>query len=200
MSLLLLITAQVDSQLPTAVRKMSPDQNEKFFPEYVAFAEEEEGYVQAVLSPREAVAALKVSREQEARLGLQTNSSMPYLAPYMPHMKEEPGQLRQELFRRAAEALSLLQGRQACPGGMSSCASVGFSDRCCLSSEVCQVVPDSGGSIIACCPQGSTCSGPVGPCAADTTTCPGGGCCVAGFQCEGDICKVSPPPSLRAGS
>ena len=191
--LLLLIAAQVDGQLPTAVRKMGLDDGEKFFPEYMAF--EEEIYEQAMLSPREAVAAVRMSREEEVRL-LGTDSLISYQPPFAPHVTGDEGQLGWEIFRRAGEALSLLQGRQSCPEGMGNCANVGEPNKCCMNTEVCVTVQDSSSGNIACCPQGKKCSGAVGQCAQGATSCPaelGGGCCIPGFVCLGVGCKLDIP-------
>jgi progranulin len=202
-SLLLLIAAQVASQdvgmrLPTAIRKMSLDEGEKLFPEYMAF--EEEFYAQAPLSPREAAAAAQMARDADEALLLATNATIPYRPPFAQHEDERKGLLGWELFRRAAEALSLLQGRQACPSGMSSCLNIGYPNKCCMSNEVCVQVTDTMVGHVACCPQGITCSGSVGPCGSGATSCPaelGGGCCIPGFVCQGVGCKyLVPRPNI----
>ncbi|CAK7220466.1 hypothetical protein SBRCBS47491_004198 [Sporothrix bragantina] len=100
-----------------------------------------------------------------------------------------------ELFRRATDALSRLQKRQwGCPTGTSSCESIGYPYSCCSTTETCYKVTDTGLGPVGCCPSGETCGGAVSDCTSDSTACPeslGGGCCIAGYVCEGVGCVKS---------
>ncbi|CAK7240081.1 MAG: hypothetical protein STHCBS139747_001518 [Sporothrix thermara] len=100
-----------------------------------------------------------------------------------------------ELFRRAADALSRLQKRQwGCPSGTNSCVGIGYPYSCCSSTEKCYKVTDTGLGPVGCCPEGESCGGAVSDCSPDSTACPeslGGGCCIAGYVCEGVGCVKS---------
>ncbi|CAK7206992.1 hypothetical protein SEUCBS139899_009800 [Sporothrix eucalyptigena] len=100
-----------------------------------------------------------------------------------------------ELFRRAADALSRLQHRQwGCPTGTTSCEDIGYPYSCCTNTEKCYKVTDTGLGPVGCCPEGETCGGAVSDCTSDSTACPeslGGGCCIAGYVCEGVGCVKS---------
>ncbi|KAG6208791.1 hypothetical protein E4U35_008064 [Claviceps purpurea] len=87
-----------------------------------------------------------------------------------------------------------LSQRAYCPAGMNSCDSSGSPTKCCPEGTHCQLVPDSDVGHIACCPSGSTCGGGVGQCPAGAVSCAaslGGGCCIAGYVCQGDGCVLS---------
>ncbi|CAK7221743.1 hypothetical protein SCUCBS95973_004603 [Sporothrix curviconia] len=100
-----------------------------------------------------------------------------------------------ELFRRAADALVRLQRRQwGCPTGTTSCEDIGYPYSCCSNTEKCYKVTDTGLGPVGCCPDGETCGGAVSDCTSDSTACPeslGGGCCIAGYVCEGVGCVKS---------
>ncbi|KJR83213.1 GPI anchored protein [Sporothrix schenckii 1099-18] len=100
-----------------------------------------------------------------------------------------------ELVRRAADALARLQRRQwGCPTGTSSCESIGYPYSCCTDNETCYKVTDTGLGPVGCCPAGETCGGAVSDCKSDSTACPkslGGGCCIAGYVCQGVGCVKS---------
>ncbi|KAL1899865.1 hypothetical protein Sste5346_002731 [Sporothrix stenoceras] len=100
-----------------------------------------------------------------------------------------------ELVRRAADALARLQRRQwGCPSGTSSCQSIGYPYSCCTTDETCYKVKDTGLGPVGCCPAGQTCGGAVSDCTSDSTACPeslGGGCCIAGYVCQGVGCVKS---------
>ena len=176
------VTAQGADQVPTAIRKMPPDSGAKFFPEYVAY-EPIYSYDEALLSPREAALAARLDREGETPRRTDNSSFRPIFKTH----GEEPN-----AFRRAAEALKLLQRRESCPPDMSSCSGIGFPNKCCFAEEECVKVDDSTVGNVACCPKGIDCSGGVGSCPATAVTCPaelGGGCCIAGYICKGLGCE-----------
>jgi len=216
-SLLVLVVSQAASseapppaqarppQLPTAIRKMGLDGGEKFFPEYMAFAvgapDAVFEYAPTPLSPREAALAARLARrdaDADANANGDPlpagNASLPLRPAFATHGGLEEDQSSPlELLRRAAEALHLLQGRQSCPAGMGSCAAIGAPNKCCITGEYCVQVNDPSVGQVACCPQGRTCSGSVGPCGAGSTSCSadlGGGCCIPGYVCQGVGCEL----------
>ncbi|KAK3370249.1 hypothetical protein B0H63DRAFT_312080 [Podospora didyma] len=218
LSLWLLITAQIEARetqqqqlLPTAIRKMSPDQGAKFFHEYCAFPDLDR-FTPAAQEPL-AVAARSVFEEDDARrLAANASAEIRYRPPFAPHLDaaeegdEEEGQRtragRWELFRRAAEALALLERRQwACPTGTASCANIGRPNSCCQTGETCMKVTDTGLGDVGCCPAGTACSGGVSVCGSGSTACAseiGGGCCIPGFVCAGVGCVQSSSSSVPA--
>jgi hypothetical protein len=195
-SLLWLVVAQAastdDGPRPTAVRKMSPDDGEKFFPDYYAF------------SPSDLAGHFPLSgRDVGGDESVQGNASLSssFEPPFAP-LENDLGMNDRgwELFRRAAVALARLQKRQwVCPGGTSSCASIGFPFSCCRTGQICYRIPDTGLGPVGCCNSGSTCGGTISFCGQGDTACPsdlGGGCCLQGFVCRDVGCKWSFDESL----
>ncbi|KAK3403075.1 hypothetical protein B0T20DRAFT_16483 [Sordaria brevicollis] len=213
--------AQAQQPLPTAIKKMPPDQSEKFHPHYVAFADSSNsndspalpqmGFisVEQQLSPdveiNPVLAARRLADEADSYL-LQRNSSIPlsYRPPFANHNHhlQTPSEEEQawNLFRRSREALARLQRRQwNCPEGTTSCSRIGYPNSCCRTSETCVEIEDVGLGKVGCCPAGATCGGSVSTCADGNTGCAseiGGGCCLPGFVCAGVGCiKAGSPPS-----
>ncbi|KAJ4412138.1 hypothetical protein N0V85_003721 [Neurospora sp. IMI 360204] len=215
-SLWLLIAAHLEAaqaqqqQLPTAIKKMPPDQSEKFHPHYVAFDSSPNdpnrplplmGFIsveqQQDVNP--VLAARRLADEQDFHR-LQTNSSaqISYRPPFANHNdhlqkpEEEDEERAWSLFRRSREALARLQRRQwNCPEGTASCARIGYPNSCCRTSETCVEIEDVGLGKVGCCPAGATCGGSVSTCADGNTGCAseiGGGCCLPGFVCAGVGC------------
>ncbi|KAK0384962.1 hypothetical protein NLU13_7440 [Sarocladium strictum] len=184
LSLLALALHSVSAQqnLPTAIRRQAPDAGAKILPEHLAFAPINLYIPEDILSLDE-----DPDTEHTKRL-------------YHPAFRSvHDGGAGHNVFRRAAEALSLLEPRQACFAGMNSCAAIGKPLKCCQDGTYCQDVPDASLGEVACCPVGSTCAGSA-KCPSDAVTCPeslGGGCCLSGFECQGSICVPvsSSPPS-----
>ena len=217
-SLWLLVAAQIDAQaqLPTAVRKMSPDAGEKFHHEYCAFEEEAQGAAWSTATAAEARAAIAARQpfvERDAPLlAANASSQLLYRPPFAPHADwlsqgngrgdADSGLLGWLLLKRAAAgALARLEGRQwSCPGGTSSCVDIGFPNSCCHTGETCVKITDTGLGPVGCCPSGSTCGGTISNCASGNTACSselGGGCCIPGFVCRGVGCTChSPCPFL----
>ncbi|KAI1402307.1 hypothetical protein F4819DRAFT_485770 [Hypoxylon fuscum] len=210
-SLLVLLTAATQSfaQHPTALRKMSLDEGEKFMPHYYVFG--------PAASPLNARAA-----EEELLLSGNSSAAIPFLPPYPRHYdyqgtglgarvgeggrsqeksrEEDSGSSSQLLYRRMREVLSKLQGRQfACPQGTHSCTNIDQPNYCCTTGTTCFVVtnaPNAGN--VGCCPDGNNCGVTVGLCTDGSTACPanvGGGCCIPGFVCA-DIGCVSSTVSV----
>ncbi|KAI5927434.1 hypothetical protein F4810DRAFT_366767 [Camillea tinctor] len=200
---------QKRSLLPTAIKKMSLDEGEKFMPEYYAFAPEP-SFSEAQSSPVSSSSSplwardLFLSPEEEALLALNSSATIRYRPPFPRHYDyrragvgaaDAEGSGR-KLYRRARDVLSKLQGRQfSCPDNTASCDNIDQPNYCCVEGTICFVVtdaPDAGN--VGCCPEGQNCGGSVGSCADDSTACPadvGGGCCVEGFVCADVGCVAS---------
>ncbi|KAI0451700.1 hypothetical protein F5B21DRAFT_369426 [Xylaria acuta] len=224
-SLLLLLAAQLHAQqaqqahsrnqqyevqqtLPTAVRKMSPDEGEKFMPEYYAFAQAG-FYGDAPQAPLQLLArgvdVPALTPEEEALLAANSSAALPFRPPFPRHHDHrargpEGGGRRQSdsrsLYRRMVEVLARLRGREfTCPAGTHVCSNIDEPNYCCTDGTTCFVVenaPDAGN--VGCCPDGQTCGGSVAACADGNTACPaeeGGGCCIPGFVCADIGCVQS---------
>ncbi|KAI1156962.1 hypothetical protein F4825DRAFT_401627 [Nemania diffusa] len=188
-SLLLLLAAQLHAQahahaaagsdedgpqtLPTAVRKMSLDEGEKFMPEYYAFAPPDlyRGGAQAPLQlmTREATAFV-LTPEEEALLATNNSATIAFRPPFPRHHdyrgldarpegragsgernRRSPENARREpegkswaLYRRTVEALAGLQGRDfTCPSGTHVCSNINEPNYCCTDGTTCFVVEDA---------------------------------------------------------
>ncbi|KAI0595369.1 hypothetical protein F4775DRAFT_373243 [Biscogniauxia sp. FL1348] len=196
---------QKRSPLPTAIRKMSLDEGEKFMPEYYAFAPEP-SFAEAQSSPASSsfwARSLALTPEEEALLALNSSAAIRYRPPFPRHYDyrraaadADAGAGGRRLYRRARDALARLQGRQfSCPDNTASCDNIDQPNYCCVEGTTCFVVtdsPDAGN--VGCCPEGQNCGGSVGTCTDDSTACPadvGGGCCVPGFVCAEVGCVAS---------
>ncbi|KAL2017011.1 hypothetical protein VTK56DRAFT_2692 [Thermocarpiscus australiensis] len=193
--------------LPTAIRKMPPDQGAKFHPWYYAFPDDQ-AFAPAPQTPFAAKAARRAVEADDAlRLATNASAELPYRAPFAVIADQEEHEGRRtpstpaqwDVVRRALSALAALQKRQwACPSGTSSCASIGYPNLCCGDGETCGTVPDTGLGPVACCPKGTACQGAVSGCADGSAACGsdiGGGCCIPGFVCGGVGCVPSPSPT-----
>ncbi|KAL0942480.1 uncharacterized protein CTRU02_200365 [Colletotrichum truncatum] len=187
-SLLLLIAAHVNANDLMAIRKMPPSPGEKLLPEDLAFAND---VFAPSLTPREQLLAARMADDP-----LFYNASYPFRPPFAQHGSSASSSW--EHFRRAAEALHILESRQACPTNMKSCENIGSPNKCCMSNEVCVKVEDEKVGNVACCPDGASCNAPVGTCPSGSESCAadlGGGCCIPGYICQGVGCVPSPPPA-----
>ncbi|KAI1748694.1 hypothetical protein F4782DRAFT_534135 [Xylaria castorea] len=229
-SLLLLLAAQLHAQqadprneqdgqlrqtLPTAVHKMSPDEGEKFMPEYYAFAQADiyGGNPQAPLQLlARGVDVPLLTPEEEALLAANGSAALTFRPPFPRHYDhrarspEGRGRRRRQsdsrsLYRRTADALARLRGREfTCPAGTHVCSNIDEPNYCCTDGTTCFVVenaPDAGN--VGCCPDGQTCGGSVASCADGNTACPaqeGGGCCIPGFVCADIGCVQSTPSAV----
>ncbi|KAI1826041.1 hypothetical protein F4861DRAFT_537402 [Xylaria intraflava] len=215
--LLLLVTqlhAQADSRtdkdgstLPTAVRKMSLDEGEKFMPEYYAFAPVSFAGGGSQILARQA-AALVLTPEENALLASNSSAALAFRPPFALHNDyKESDSDPWSVYRRGREVIARLRDRSfTCPNGTHDCASISQPNYCCTDGTVCFVVenaPDAGN--VGCCPDGQTCGGSVAACADGNTACPaadGGGCCIPGFVCADIGCVVStsatPTPTTTA--
>ena len=196
--------SQAIEQFPAALRKMGLDEGEKFMPEDYAFTSLRDSVEASPILPRFQL----LSPDEEFLLALNSSAVLEYRPPFIPHFgqtqqtamtdreEEYTSGRGRTLFRKAAEALLRLQGRQfACPTGTASCGGIGYPNYCCQTGETCFRVdnnPNSGN--LGCCPSGTNCGGTVAQCAGGSTACAaevGGGCCIPGFVCAGIGCKSS---------
>ncbi|KAI0812090.1 hypothetical protein GGR55DRAFT_611976 [Xylaria sp. FL0064] len=159
--------------LPTAVRKMSLDEGEKFMPEYFVFAPSDFAGAQAPLGlgSRD---VLTLTPEEEALLAGNSSAVLVFRPPFPRHQdlrgirearsKNERDQRRRRwqqhqqpeerdgegdeshwsLYRRAMEALARLQGRDFnCPSGTHVCSNIDQPNYCCPDGTTCFVVENS---------------------------------------------------------
>lgn len=196
-SLWLLIALQISAQqigpLPTAVRKMPPDPDEKFYHHYYAF-EQEDSQQPFQISH---VAARQPFQEHDAR-PLPPNASTelrpgPAFALLDDRLADPDGESARLAWRLLRRVLAALERRDwACPGGTNSCINIGYPNSCCPTGDNCMVIQDTGLGPVGCCPDGSSCGGTITACAAGNTPCGsdiGGGCCIPGYVCQGVGCK-----------
>ncbi|KAL6906970.1 hypothetical protein GGI43DRAFT_396306 [Trichoderma evansii] len=189
---LLALVAEVTANQPlaTAIKKQLPDANEKLFPDHLAFEP------LPALDPFETTVAANLWRdEQEDKDASSNDSTKRYHPAFSYHFQES----EEDLLKRAADVLVILQNRASCPSGTESCSAIGSPDKCCADGSYCTNVSDSDAEQIACCPDGAMCGGGVGACPTDAVSCPselGGGCCIPGYVCVGVGCV----PSASAAS
>ncbi|KAL6878803.1 hypothetical protein J3F83DRAFT_768139 [Trichoderma novae-zelandiae] len=179
---LLALVSEVAAEQPlaTAVKKQLPNPNEKLFPEHLAFEP----------LPR-------VTPYETANLWLENddddssnNSTKRYRPAFSNHFHDSDD----NLLRRAANVLGILQNRAACPSGMESCSNIGAANKCCPDGTYCTDVSETDAGQVACCADGATCGGGIGNCPSDAVSCPadlGGGCCIPGYVCLGIGCVPS---------
>ncbi|KAK1754805.1 hypothetical protein QBC47DRAFT_403214 [Echria macrotheca] len=215
---------QPDQPIPTAIRKMPPDQGAKFHESYYAFApvpdqQQDDPLRRRPRSPLPAIPDVILARSA----ALSGNSSLSpepgrfnfLLPPFAvlsldepepesgPGVSEQNGgdsrRIRRSQQAAAAGVLAHLEKRQwACPTGTSGCGAIGYPNSCCQDGETCVLVADTGLGPVGCCPAGSSCAGNVMACTGGSTPCGsdvGGGCCIPGYVCQGPGCVVSQAPS-----
>lgn len=184
---LLMLVAHVSAEQrqPTAIRKLAPNSGEKILAKHLAFAP-----ILPLLSPDGIATAPELLFEPQHD---GTSESSGGTERFYPAFVRHHNQTERSVIRRAAEALALLSRRGACPAGMNSCDSIGAPNKCCREGLTCTNVQNSASGNIACCPKGSSCGGGVAKCPSDAVTCDstlGGGCCLAGYVCQGVGCKL----------
>lgn len=112
--------------------------------------------------------------------------------------RHDPGMQGRSYPLRSSLALELdpfsLRFRRdfKCPTGTFGCTSINRPDSCCSFGDTCELVQDTGSGDVGCCPQGQVCSGTIGSCQKDYTSCPaslGGGCCIPGYDCVSGGCE-----------
>ncbi|KAL7973034.1 hypothetical protein HDV63DRAFT_254578 [Trichoderma sp. SZMC 28014] len=184
---ILALVAEVAANQPlaTAIKKQLPDANEKLFPDHLAFEP------LPALDPLETTVPANLwLDDQEDKDASSSNLTKRYHPAFAYHFQES----EENLLKRAADVLAILQNRAACPSGTESCSGIGSPDKCCTDGTYCTNVSDTDAEQIACCPDGSTCGGGVGACPTNAVSCPselGGGCCIPGYVCVGVGCVPS---------
>ena len=185
------------AQPPIAVRKMSGDKGEMFFPEYWQFESETNDASKLELDRREPIPRSSEPLEDDSSVKVWANASVPQplQASFSLHTTH---QMDKRLFfsrlLRSPEAIFARDTRDfSCPGGTSSCASINRPYSCCAVGLVCQLTTDSGLGDVGCCQPGQVCGQEVSGCPAQDLTCPdslGGGCCIPGSVCDGVGCEL----------
>ncbi|KAF8423251.1 hypothetical protein EV426DRAFT_137740 [Tirmania nivea] len=149
---------------PVAVRKMPPEESEKFYHYSDPFVRSIPGY----FSPEEEVSVLGARS---------ADSSDPFFGLQAPHY--------------GAPLPQLLKRQFSCPANHYACDSINAPAYCCRVDEQCIKIQDTGMGTVGCCPDGQKCEGPLKDCNSDQVTCDasqGGGCCVKGYQCSPNGC------------
>ncbi len=190
---------------PVAVKKMSEDESEMFFPEYWGFREQVDQFAIFGNVPADSGAGWSLRKEfeeEDARMSTNSSTALSMRPPFLVRAKQENALSRREIqaFARgrvkigtsAAAVLALLEKRQyACPAGTAACSNA--PSLCCAPGETCVTVTDTGIGTIGCCPAGYSCSGTIQcvggntPCASDI----GGGCCIPGDVCATVGCEIT---------
>lgn len=163
------IQRRLSTALPSAIRKMSEDEGEKFFLDYWQF-----DILDHALNLRRSV--------HPGEIPTNTTAGEQPLPPFLVHSESQQfSQLRRFLGR------GLFERAYQCPTGTTSCESIGRPNSCCATGETCVSLSDE---TAGCCPSGASCGGKVGPCdtAAGYTSCENGGCCIPGYTCQGIGC------------
>lgn len=182
---------------PLQIRKMTPDEGEKFFPEYWLFANissssssssiphqpDPQSSQSATEDISEAATKDKREKEEEEEEEEETNKPNihPRIYPLNPPKTPTP--------QNAALLLRTLFARTfTCPPNTSPCTSINRPSSCCGLDETCELV----NSEVGCCPAGQSCAGgSVGECGGGYTSCGvdfGGGCCIDGYECVDGGC------------
>lgn len=192
------------TQVPIAVRKMSGDQGEMFFPEYWQFKAETNSAPKLELDRRRYVPRSLRPLRDESNVRDWANASMPQplQAPFSLHTHHQLNTrpLLSRLLRSPRAIFALDTRAFACPGGTSACTSINRPESCCAADLVCQLTTDAGLGDVGCCEPGVVCGQEVSACADQDVSCPdtlGGGCCIPGSVCDGVGCKsiiCAPPP------
>ena len=182
-------------RIPIAVRKMSGNQGEMFFPEYWRFELETSGAIKLELDRRRPTLRSLGPLEDESVVQDWANASIPQplQAPFSLHTNRQLDTLFSRLFRHP-EAIFARDARDfACPSGTSACTSINRPYSCCATGLVCQLTADSGLGDVGCCNPGQVCGQEVSGCPDQDSSCPdslGGGCCIPGSVCDGVGCEL----------
>lgn len=181
------VPLQNEERQPLAVRRMSVDVGEMFFPEYWDTRE-----MRKILVGR--APGHETSQESTELGGTNTSFSPPFQIPFALHELSQPDRPLDFRQPHIARALSELLPRDfQCPGGTSACTGIERPNSCCPEGLTCRSIRDSGSGDVGCCADGESCGEEVATCADDQESCPGdqgGGCCVAGYRCAGEGCEA----------
>lgn len=195
------------NQVPIAVRKMTGDQGEMFFPEYWQFEAGGNGAPKLEQDRRRPIPRSLGPLEDDPTVKDWPNASIsqPLQAPFSLHTNDQldTRPLMSRLLRSPGAIFALDTRSFACPGGTDACTAINRPNSCCATGLVCQLATDGGLGDVGCCQAGQTCNQEVSGCPVDYTLCPsslGGGCCIPGSACDGVGCKLIirfPPRSPR---
>lgn len=186
------------NQVPIAVRKMTGDQGEMFFPEYWQFEVESNGAQKLEQEKRRPIPRSLKLLKDEPIVKDWANASIPQplQAPFSLHTNDQLGArpLMSRLLRSPGAIFALDTRNFACPGGTDACTSINRPNSCCATGLTCQLATDGGLGDVGCCEAGQTCGQDVSGCPNEYTLCPsslGGGCCIPGSACDGVGCKLT---------
>lgn len=199
-------TTHHEVQVPIAVRRMSNDQGEMFFPEYWQFESDANGASKLELDRRRHTPHSLEPLEEESAARNWANASMPQplQAPFSLHTDRQLD--TRPLFSRLLRSPGAIFARDtrdfACPNGTSACTSINRPNSCCAAGLVCQITTDSGLGDVGCCGPGQVCGDKVSGCPQEDLTCPdslGGGCCIPGSVCINVGCEsdISSPQIVQ---
>lgn len=183
------IQSRLAEQRPCGVKKMPADEAEMFFLEYWLFDRETRGTIQTF---KERVK--RQALQEPRKLKLLANVSIPPTPepPLLLHADLVAGQ-RPVLGRSFIPGFAWLYRREfICPGGTTSCSSIGQPNSCCQNGLTCNKIPDTGLGVVGCCAAGASCAGQVAGCPSGYSSCSsnqGGGCCIPGYECSGVGCE-----------
>ena len=185
------------AQIPIAVRKMSNDQGEMFFPEYWQFESDTNGSSKLELDRRRHTPHSLGHLGGEVAVRDWANASMPQplQAPFSLHTNRQLD--TRPLFSRLLRSPGATFARDArdfvCPSGTSACTSINRPYSCCAAGLVCKLTTDSGLGDVGCCQPGQVCGEKVSGCPQEDLACPdslGGGCCIPGSVCINVGCEL----------
>ncbi len=184
---------------PVAVKKMSEDEDEMFWPEYWSFEEEHiESRMLGVgnwFDASDSSSKERSNQEDDRDLLVNITAQIPFQAPFAIHAMKNNLDIRdmEAQARDSDMVLKMLRKRDfTCPTGTFGCTSINQPNYCCATGSSCFNITDTGLGPVGCCPSGSSCSGDISSCAPGNTPCPqilGGACCIPGFACAGIGCK-----------
>ena len=183
------------TQVSIAVRKMSGDQGEMFFPEYWQFEAETNGASKLALDRRRPTPRSLGPLEDESAVQESANAStpQPLQAPFSLHTNNQfdTRPLFSRLLRSPGAIFALDNRDFACPSGTNACTSITRPNSCCAAGLVCHIITDVGLGDVGCCQPGAVCGDAVSACPEEDSLCPsGGGCCIPGSVCDGVGCKL----------
>jgi hypothetical protein len=182
-------------RFPSHVKKMSEDEEEKFYVDHWGFEGDE-------LHENQRDVLRRNSEVDELALA---NSSAMFRPAFALHVAAQdinllprpesvpPSRLWHRQFAKRDSSHPIF-ARAACPVGTNACTSIGHPNSCCLASESCVAITDTGLGPVGCCASGSTCNGSIKDCAQGNTACPsnlGGGCCIPDYECNGVGCQFT---------
>jgi progranulin len=150
-------------QAPIGVKKMSGDEDEKFFLHYWDFGN------------HAAETQLDIGQSHSFPHGNASVLScpLPGIVPHSEHYGRNISLFGRSLFSRDFK----------CPGNTYSCSSAIDADICCHPNQTCVSTDEGPG----CCPNGESCGDSVGDCTDGYSNC-NGGCCVPGAVCKASGC------------